>query len=67
MQDRYVTYREIEEPLGISSTSIHSILHEHLAVRKICSRWIPHNLANAQKMVRVDWCKEMMEKYDGGA
>ena len=29
MQDRHVTYREIKAFLGISSTSIHSILHEH--------------------------------------
>ena len=36
-QDRHVTYREIEACLRISSTSIHSILHEHLVVKKICS------------------------------
>ena len=48
-QDRYVIYREIETTLGISGTSIHSILHEHLTNKKICSRWIPHNLLIAQK------------------
>ena len=32
MQDRHVTYREIEASLGISSTNIHSILHKNLAV-----------------------------------
>ncbi|XP_037952518.1 uncharacterized protein LOC119682999 [Teleopsis dalmanni] len=31
MQDRHVTYREIQASLSISPTSIHSILHEHLA------------------------------------
>ena len=54
-------YTEIEASLGISSTSIHSILHEHLAVKKICSRWIPHNLTIAAKEVRVDFCKEMLQ------
>ena len=49
MQDRHVTYREIETTLGISETSIHSLLREHLTVKKIFSRWIPHNLSNAQK------------------
>ena len=44
MQDRHVTYCEIEATLGISSTSKYIILHAHLAVKKICSRWIPHNL-----------------------
>ena len=36
LQDRHVTYREIETSLGISRTSILSILHEHLTVKKIC-------------------------------
>ena len=49
MQDRHVTYREIEASLGISYISIYEILHEHLVVRNICSRWIPHNLKIAQK------------------
>ena len=59
LQDSHVTYREVESSLGISSTSIHSILHEHLAVKK--------NLTNAQKEVCVNWCKKMLEKYDDGA
>ena len=36
LQDGHVTYRGIETTLGISGTSIHSILHEHLTVKKIC-------------------------------
>ena len=58
LQDRHVTYREIEVTLNISGTSIHSILHEHLAVKKICSRWIPHNLTIAQKrLIPICWKK----------
>ena len=49
LQDRHVTNREIETTLGISGTSIHSILLEHLTVKKICLRWIPHNLSIVQK------------------
>ena len=33
--DRDVTYREINRTLGISGTSIHSILHEYFIVKKI--------------------------------
>ena len=66
MQDRHVTHRDIEASLGISSTSVHSILHGHLAVKKVCSRWIPHNLTVAQKKARVDWCKEILKKYNRG-
>ena len=37
LQDRHVTYRETETTLGISGSSIHSILHEHLTVKKMAS------------------------------
>lgn len=66
MQDRHVTYREIEAILGICMTSIHRILHEHLSVKKICSRWIPHNLTQDQKDTRVEWCKKTLKKFNGG-
>ena len=36
LQDRHVTYCEIETTLDISGTSIHSIFN----IRKICSRWL---------------------------
>ena len=55
-QYRHVPYREIKTFLGISSTSTHSILNEHLALKKICSRRILHKLTIAQRKVGVDWC-----------
>ena len=67
LQDRHVTQRNIKTTLGISGTSIHSILHEHLTVKKKFSRWIPHNLSIGQKKARVDWSKEMLQKYNRGA
>ena len=67
LQNRHVTYREIEISLGISRTSIHSMLHEHLTFKKICSRWIPHNFSIAQNKTRVDWWKEMLQNYVRGA
>ena len=67
LPDRHVTYREIETTLGISGTSKYSILHEHLTVKILCSRWIPYNLSMVQKKARVDWSKEMLKKYDRGA
>ena len=46
-EGRHVTYREIKASFCISQTALHSILHEHLAVKKFCPRWIPHNLTKA--------------------
>ncbi|GBP26596.1 hypothetical protein EVAR_18233_1 [Eumeta japonica] len=42
----------------------HKILHERLAVRKLCTRWIPHNSTEAQKLRRINWCREMMQRFD---
>lgn len=67
MEDRHVTYCEIASTLGISMRSINTILHEHLAVTKLCSRWIPHNLTSAQKEARVDWCKKMLKRFKHGS
>ena len=44
--------------------AIHTILHDHLSVRKLCSRWIPHNLTEAHKQARVKGCKKMLKKFN---
>ena len=53
IEDRHVTYREIEASLSISGTTVHKILHEALSVRKLVSRWIPHSLTEDHKATRV--------------
>ena len=67
MQDRHMTYCEIEATLGISPTSIYKILQLHLALKNICSRWIPNDLKKAKKDARVDWCKQMLKKISNHA
>ncbi|GBP39481.1 hypothetical protein EVAR_23832_1 [Eumeta japonica] len=44
----------------------HKVLHEYLAVRKLCTRWIPHNLNDAQKHRRINRRCEMMQSFAGG-
>ena len=56
LQDCHDWLIEIDRTLDISGTSIHSILHEHLTVKKICSLWIPHNLSIAQKNQSIRVC-----------
>lgn len=55
IQDRHVTYCEIETTLGISPNSIHKTLHEHLAVKKALS-------LNPTQFVKSPW-----SKFNGGA
>lgn len=64
--DPRITYRDIENILGISSVSVHTILHEHLGTRKLCCRWIPRLLSETEKEARVDWCREMRLRFENG-
>ena len=61
-----MTYREIEITVGISGTSIHSILHEHMTVKKFVRVGSHTIFSIAQKKARVRWSKEMLQKYDRG-
>ncbi|GBP49837.1 hypothetical protein EVAR_83786_1 [Eumeta japonica] len=36
-------------------------------MKKLCSRWISHNLTEAQKMDRVTWCDAMLTGITKGA
>ena len=66
LQDRYVIYGEIETILGISGTSIYSILHEHFTVKKfVCIG--SHKICQSLKKASVDKSREMLQKYDRGA
>ena len=55
LQGRHVTYREIETTLGISWTSIHSILHEHLTVKKNLFALDSTQFVKGPKKSHVDW------------
>ena len=44
--DRHLTYQQIEAILGISSTSINSIIHDYSNLRKVCGGWVLHTLTD---------------------
>ena len=67
LQDRHVTFREIETTIGIMYTNIPTVLHKNFIVKKNCSHWIPHSWSIAQKKAHVDWFREMLKKYDNRA
>ncbi|CAH1966861.1 unnamed protein product [Acanthoscelides obtectus] len=66
IEDRHVTYREIEASLKISKTSNQKILHEELGIKKLVSRWIPHLLTEEQKAARVNWCQKTLDHFNSG-
>ena len=65
-EDRRISVHELESLLDIGSGSIAAILHDSLGLRKLESRWIPHTLTPEQMAARVDWCKEMLRRFEKG-
>ena len=65
-EDGRVTVLQIAEEVGISSGSVSNVLHNSLGLSKVSARWVPHMLTEEQKQRRVNWCRSMLEKFDGG-
>ena len=54
---------EIEEELKISESSVFTILHEHLAMRKLCLKWVLHLLIVDQKQKCVDDSEHCLQLF----
>ncbi|KAI6655304.1 Transposase [Oopsacas minuta] len=62
-EDRHITLRELEERVGISKATLHSIITEDLEMSKITARWVPKLLSKEQKHERVRVSKELLSRY----
>ena len=65
LADRKLKLHEIADTLKISEGSVFTILHEHLSMRKLCSKWVPRLLTVDQKQQRVDdseCCLELFQR-----
>lgn len=62
VEDPHISIEDIAELCGTSTGTVHTILHEHLRMRKISSRWVPHLLSSAQKEERVDLAQSLLNK-----
>lgn len=51
--DRHLSVREIESITGINRDAVHTILTEKLHRRYVCSTWIPHELSERNKQLRI--------------
>ena len=65
-EDRRVTLRWLERLVGVSHSTIVKILHEHLGMRKLSARWVPHRLSPEQMQARVGFAQLMLARFDGG-
>ena len=54
---------EIAEELKISDGSVFTILHEHLSMRKLYSKWRLHLLTVDQKRQRIDDSEHCLQLF----
>ena len=64
VENRRITIYEIAEILGISSGTVHGILHDHLHMTKVCSTWVPHLPTPLQRHERVETREELLARYE---
>ena len=65
LADRRLKLSEMAEELKISEGTVFTILHEHLSMRKLCSKWEPCLLTVDQKQQHVDdseRCLQLLQK-----
>ena len=62
-EDRRVGHREISERTGLSKGTVLTIMHEHLQLRKVVARWVPHSQTDDMRQRRVDGCRELLEQH----
>lgn len=61
-KDRRVTVREVADTFDISYGSAQQILTDQLGMSRVCARWVPRLLTPEQMGVRVQTCKEFLER-----
>jgi histone-lysine N-methyltransferase SETMAR len=65
-QDPYCTYDQINAQTSFSIGSIAEIIKNKLKLKKIASRWVPHDLSEKNKGDRVAICKKNLKAIKDG-
>ena len=55
-EDRQITIRQLVHDASVSTGTIETILHQHLGLRRVCSKLVPHLLTLEQKNRRIQFC-----------
>ncbi|GFR59576.1 transposase [Elysia marginata] len=60
----HTSVRELSDTNGLSYRTVHTIITEHLRMKKVCARWIPHLLMVEQKRARVRCATEFLNRFE---
>ena len=61
--DSSISYAQIIEKTSLSYGTVNRIIHDHLKLRKLTSRWVPHKLTDSQKSKRLLFCKQNLAMF----
>jgi histone-lysine N-methyltransferase SETMAR len=59
----YATYDELEVETDLSRGVLQVIIHEHLKMRKVTSRYVPYMLSDENRRKRLEVCKQNLAKF----
>jgi [histone H3]-lysine36 N-dimethyltransferase SETMAR len=65
-EDPHATYDELEAETCLSRGMLHQIIHVALRMRKLTSRWIPHQLTDEQRVKRLEASRLILAKFKEG-
>ena len=61
LEDRRITVRELADEVDISIGSVHSLLREDLALRRVAAKFVPRLLTTEQKQLRLEVSQDMLD------
>ena len=64
LNNRRIKVAELASECGNSNGSVYTIIHEHLDMSKVSSRWVPRNLNMQDHQQRVESSQELLEVYN---
>src|SRR5689334_5033586 len=64
-KDPRVIIRQIRISIEIGSAALNEIWHQHLRVKILCARRVPHFLTVDQKRARIVFLEFIIAKFDG--
>ena len=65
--DRHSTFDDLMAESSNNRYALGEIIHDALGLRKLASRWIPHELTtNENRKLRVEICRENLAKFKKG-
>jgi histone-lysine N-methyltransferase SETMAR len=65
-ENPFVTYNGIQQALGIGAQAVETILAQHLHVRKVVAKFVPHSLTQENKEARMEFCRTMRQLFANG-